>query len=61
MTIFDYAVLVIVGLSVLLSMMRGFVREILALASWVIAFFVAKAYVLELAPLLRELKHLSAD
>jgi membrane protein required for colicin V production len=52
MTIFDYAVLVIVGLSVLLSMMRGFVREILALASWVVAFFVAKAYVLELAPLL---------
>jgi len=52
MTIFDYAVLIIVGLSVLLSMMRGFVREILALASWVIAFFVAKMYVLELAPLL---------
>lgn len=54
MTSFDYAVLVIVGLSILLSMMRGFVREILALASWIIAFFVAKAYVLELAPLLPE-------
>lgn len=52
MTSFDYAVLIIVGLSVLLSMMRGFVREILALASWVIAFFVAKIYTLELAPLL---------
>jgi membrane protein required for colicin V production len=54
MTSFDYAVLVIVGLSVLLSVMRGFVREILALASWIIAFFVAKAYVMELAPLLPE-------
>lgn len=52
MTSFDYAVLGIVGLSVLLSMMRGFVREILALASWVTAFFVAKLYTLEIAPLL---------
>lgn len=52
MTSFDYAVLAIVGLSILLSMMRGFVREILSLASWVAAFFVAKIYTLELAPLL---------
>ncbi|HEY8096768.1 MAG TPA: CvpA family protein [Methylobacter sp.] len=52
MTSFDYAVLAIVGLSILLSMMRGFVREILSLASWVAAFFVAKLYTLELAPLL---------
>ncbi len=52
MTSFDYAVLGIVGLSVLLSIMRGFVREILALVSWVAAFFVAKLYTLELAPLL---------
>ena len=54
MTSFDYAVLIIIGLSVLLSMMRGFVREILALASWVVAFFVARAYVMEVAPLLPE-------
>lgn len=52
MTSFDYAVLAIVGLSILLSMMRGFVREILSLVSWVVAFFVAKIYTLELAPLL---------
>lgn len=52
MTSFDYAVLAILGLSVLLSMMRGFVRETLALASWLVAFFVAKIYTLELAPLL---------
>jgi membrane protein required for colicin V production len=54
MTIFDYAVLAIVGLSILLSMMRGFLREILSLAGWVAAFFVAKFYTLELAPLLPE-------
>lgn len=52
MTFFDYAVLGIIGLSVLLSMLRGFVRETLALAGWVAAFFVAKLYTLELAPLL---------
>ena len=41
MTLFDYAVLGIVGASVVLSVLRGFVREVLALAGWVIAFFAA--------------------
>lgn len=41
MTVFDYAVLLVVGISVLLSVMRGFVREVLALAAWVIAFAAA--------------------
>jgi membrane protein required for colicin V production len=41
MTAFDYAVLTIIGISVLLSVVRGFVREVLALASWVVAFFAA--------------------
>jgi membrane protein required for colicin V production len=54
MTVFDYVVLAIVGLSILLSMMRGFFREILAFGGWVAAFFVAKFYTLELAPLLPE-------
>jgi membrane protein required for colicin V production len=52
MTSFDYAVLAVVGLSVLLSVLRGFVREILALAGWVAACFVAKIYTLQLAQLL---------
>ena len=43
MTAFDYAVLVIVGSSVVISVMRGFAREVLALAGWVIAFFTATA------------------
>lgn len=54
MTSFDYAVLAILGLSMLLSMMRGFVREVLSLAGWVAAFFVAKIYTVELLPLLPE-------
>ena len=41
MTLFDYAVLTILGASVLLSIFRGFVREVLALAAWVIAFIAA--------------------
>ena len=41
MTLFDYAVLLIVGASVLLSVMRGFVREVLALLAWMIAFVAA--------------------
>jgi len=52
MTSFDYAVLAIIGLSVLLSVLRGFVREILALAGWIAACFVAKTYMLQLAQLL---------
>lgn len=52
MTIFDYTVLTIVGISVLLSLMRGFVREMLSLLSWVAAILVAKFYTLPLAPML---------
>ena len=43
MTAFDYAVLIIIGSSVVLSVMRGFAREVLALAGWVIAFLSANA------------------
>ncbi|MGQ0523665.1 MAG: CvpA family protein [Betaproteobacteria bacterium] len=44
MTAFDYAVLVIVSLSILLSVIRGLVREVLALLAWVIAFLVASLF-----------------
>src|SRR6187431_2733673 len=50
MTIFDYAVLVIVGSSVVVSVMRGFVREVLALTGWVLAFFAANALSGTVAP-----------
>jgi membrane protein required for colicin V production len=42
MTIFDIVVLLILFLSTLISVMRGLVREVLSLASWVGAFLVAK-------------------
>lgn len=41
MTLLDYAVLTIIGFSVLLGVMRGLVREVLALSAWAVAFVVA--------------------
>jgi membrane protein required for colicin V production len=52
MTWFDYAVLAIIGISVLLSIMHGLVRELLALASWIVAFLAAQIYATAVAPLL---------
>ncbi len=52
MTWFDYVVLAIIGISVLLSIMHGLVRELLALASWVVAFIVAQLFAADVAPLL---------
>lgn len=49
MTLFDYAVLGIVGLSVIISVWRGAVREVLAILSWVAAFFSAQAYAHDVA------------
>ncbi|WP_297572788.1 CvpA family protein [uncultured Deefgea sp.] len=44
MTAFDYIALTIVGLSILLSVMRGLTQELLALLAWVFAFWVAMHY-----------------
>lgn len=44
MTVFDYAVLTIIGLSILLSVMRGLMQEVLALSAWVISFWLASKY-----------------
>lgn len=49
MTLFDFAVVAVVGLSVLLSLIRGFVREILALSAWVVAFLAANLLAGEVA------------
>lgn len=43
MTLFDYAVLTIISLSIIVSVVRGFAREALSLLGWVIAFFAANA------------------
>jgi membrane protein required for colicin V production len=51
-TLFDYLVLFILIASVIISTLRGLVREILSLVSWIVAFVVANAFCAELAPLL---------
>ncbi|MDR0996484.1 MAG: CvpA family protein [Zoogloeaceae bacterium] len=44
MTWFDFAVLAILGVSVLLGAWRGVIGEVIALAAWIIGFFGAKAF-----------------
>ncbi len=51
MTSFDYAVLTIIGLSIIFSVMRGMVREILAILGWVAAFYVGRTYTNQLLPM----------
>ena len=49
MTLFDYVVIAIVVLSVILGLFRGMVKEVLSLANWVLAFWIANRYGAELA------------
>ena len=55
MTIFDYLVLFVLISSVIISTLRGLVKEILSLLGWVVAFVVANMYGAKLAPMLPEL------
>jgi len=54
-TIFDYLVLFVLIASVVISTLRGLVKEILSLLGWIVAFVVANAYGAKLAPMLPEL------
>ena len=40
----DYAILAVIGLSSLISLIRGFVKEALSLVTWFAAFFVASNF-----------------
>ncbi len=42
MTIFDYVFLLILVVSMFISVIRGLVREVLSLVSWIAAFIIAK-------------------
>ena len=44
MTWFDYAVLTVCGLSMLWSLLRGFVREIVSIVGWVAGFVLAMIF-----------------
>ncbi|MFO1415364.1 MAG: CvpA family protein [Burkholderiales bacterium] len=44
MTVFDGAVLGVIGLSMLFAFVRGVTRELIALLAWVVGFFAAVAF-----------------
>lgn len=48
----DWVILAIIGVSALISLLRGFVREALSLAGWIAAFFLAKMFYEPFAELL---------
>lgn len=50
----DWAIIAILGLSMLLSLWRGFVREAVSLAGWIAAFIIANLFVGEMAALLSQ-------
>jgi membrane protein required for colicin V production len=52
MTWFDYAVIGIIGVSIVFSVIHGLARELLSLASWIVAFLVAELYATDVAPML---------
>ncbi len=45
----DFAILAIIALSAIISLVRGFVKEAISLAVWVLAFFIASQYYPHLA------------
>lgn len=55
MTAFDYLVLLVMACSIIISTLRGLVREVLSLASWIVALVVANAYGEALATMLPEM------
>jgi membrane protein required for colicin V production len=54
-TIFDYLVVFVLVCSIVISTLRGLVKEILSLLSWVVSFVVANAYGEALAKLLPDM------
>jgi len=54
-TIFDYLVLFVLICSIVISTLRGLVKEILSLLSWVVSFVIANAYGEDLAGWLPDL------
>lgn len=51
----DFAILIVIGLSTLISLIRGFVKESLSLVVWVAAFFIASNFYADLAAFLTQI------
>ncbi len=52
MTVVDIIIIVVIALSALFSLMRGFVKEAISLATWVIAIWVAATFAPKLSTML---------
>lgn len=52
MNIFDWIIVVIIFISGLISVWRGFVKEAISLATWIVAFWVALVFAPKLAAIL---------
>jgi membrane protein required for colicin V production len=48
----DYAILAVIGISTLISLVRGFVKEAVSLIIWISAFFIASQFYVNLSSLL---------
>ena len=48
----DWVIVGVIGLSALISLVRGFVKEALSLATWILAFFIASRFYADVATLL---------
>ena len=53
-TAVDWVIIAVLGLSILLSLWRGFVREAVSLAGWIAAFVIANMFVGEMAAFLQQ-------
>ena len=49
LNVFDWILVAIISVSSVFGLLRGFVKELLSLASWVAAFFVARLFSLKLS------------
>ena len=49
LNVFDWVILAIIGASSMYGLMRGFARELLSLAAWVAAYFVARMFAAQLS------------
>ena len=54
----DYIIIAIILFSIVISLLRGFVREVMSLASWVVAFLVASNFYMYLAGYLTQIESL---
>lgn len=52
----DYAIIAVIGISTLISLLRGFVKEAMSLVVWFAAFFVASQFYEDLAVYLTQMQ-----